>query len=224
MLVIVYLYIWILWWNNMMISYYIKKSEEVLRWACRKENRRCWAGPHGRYMVRAMCLLYGAPGCAVGLPPKTGAIFSFVTKDLDTWWVGKGLFADEQTLELVRGWPPREGAMGGLNQFSPVQGKKGDEPLAEGLHARTVHPPQCPREQPTKAYQLSMKTPAQVVTDVDHRLPRRKLSPVPVQWWIKTPPIASRWTPWWKPLFQWSEELSWLSIMVRSHRDRWLVN
>ena len=40
--------------------------------------------------------------------------------------------------DLAMGWPPREGAMGGLNQFNPVQGKKGAEPLAEGQHDRAV--------------------------------------------------------------------------------------
>ena len=80
------------------------------------------------------------------MPPKTGAICSLVTKILGPVREGEGLMVGGPILGLVRlpedvltmGWPPREGAMGGLNQFNPVQGKKGAEPLAEGQHDRAV--------------------------------------------------------------------------------------
>ena len=61
-----------------------------------------------------------------------------VTKILGPEREDEGLLVGGPTKGLVRRlaeglamlWPPREGAMGGLNQFNPVQGKKGTEPLA----------------------------------------------------------------------------------------------
>ena len=89
-------------------------------------------------MVRFKYLL--GPGGAVGLPPRVGAIWSLEQAAIAPGWsearpptgvqYGRMALAAPRS---CRGRGPRAGAIGGLNQFSPVHGKNEGSPLAAAL-------------------------------------------------------------------------------------------
>ena len=123
----------------MIVKLYVKK---IRRSSSRLNSRRSWSRivSQGRYIVRFKYLL--GPGGAVGLPPRAGAIWSLEQETITPGWsearhptgvqYGRMALAAPRSC-WGRGTPSRGGAIGGLNQFSPVHGKNEGSPLAAAL-------------------------------------------------------------------------------------------